>query len=260
MLDIRDEHIVNKIIELQTSIIEGVPLQNIFQDNIDFFLKKSQADIITFYMHEHAYVKPQYILTRDLKYIDLLNKYVFFKKNFKWDLFVKNCNKYFFSRMKHEQKNGLYTIFKGSMTKKEAEDFRKEIQMKSSMIMPISISYTENIIGYVSFIFKTDIKIEVKQIEDLKQLFQIILVPFYDEDHYKMYSKCIRIDGRMHLLTKREKNITKHVLEGKSYIEIADLSNISINTVKKHMVNIFNKYNVNSKMELFNKLYIQLNP
>ena len=58
----------------------------------------------------------------------------------------------------------------------------------------------------------------------------------------------------MELLTKQEKKIASKVLSGKSYPNIASDLDISINTLKSHMKNIFNKYNVNSKVELFKKL------
>ena len=254
MLNISDSQIIDKIIELQTSIIDGLCLNNVLLNHIDFFLEKSQADIITIYMHEQ--VKPKYILTKDTNYANLLNKYVFHKKKFEWDKFVKNCNSYFTMDVKYEQVNELYPIFKGYMSKKDAESFTKKMKMKSAIMMPIRTLKDENIIGYIWFIFKTDRKVELKKINEIRQLFRTILRPLYDENYHKTYTKCIKIDEEMSLLTTHEKNISKYVLEGKSYLEIADIFNISINTVKKHMVNIFNKYNVNSKMEFFNKLYM----
>jgi len=64
------------------------------------------------------------------------------------------------------------------------------------------------------------------------------------------------IDEEMNILSKQEKKIVKKVLKGHSYVETAEELNISINALNTHMKNIFNKYNVNSKMELFNKLTI----
>jgi len=65
----------------------------------------------------------------------------------------------------------------------------------------------------------------------------------------------VRIDEEMKLLTSQEKKIVRKVLEGTSYPEIAAILDISINTLKTHMKNTFNKYNVSSKIELYNKLH-----
>ena len=65
-----------------------------------------------------------------------------------------------------------------------------------------------------------------------------------------------RVDEHLKLLTKQEKRIRKKVLEGKSYPEVSEILNLSVHTVKTHMKNIFNKYQVKSKMELFHKLTI----
>ena len=94
----------------------------------------------------------------------------------------------------------------------------------------------------------------IKKLEEMKILFQTLLQPLYDKQYSIIYSKCVRVDEDLSLLTDQEKRITKKVLAGKSYVEIAEILNISINTLKTHMKNIFNKYNVNSKIELYNKL------
>lgn len=51
------------------------------------------------------------------------------------------------------------------------------------------------------------------------------------------------------LLTTRELEILEKVSHGKTYDQIGDELNISSHTVKKHMVHIFGKLNVNNKIE-----------
>ncbi len=55
-------------------------------------------------------------------------------------------------------------------------------------------------------------------------------------------------------LSSREKEIIELVLAGKSNREIAETLNISINTVKKHLYNIFNKVGVDSRSQLISLL------
>jgi DNA-binding CsgD family transcriptional regulator len=64
------------------------------------------------------------------------------------------------------------------------------------------------------------------------------------------------VDENMDILTAQERKIVKIVLKGVSYPEAAKRLHISPNTLKTHMKSIFYKYNVNSKLELSNKLHI----
>lgn len=54
-------------------------------------------------------------------------------------------------------------------------------------------------------------------------------------------------------LTEREKEILELLSEGLLYKEIADKKFISIDTVKKHVGNIYRKLHVNNKVEAINK-------
>ena len=54
-------------------------------------------------------------------------------------------------------------------------------------------------------------------------------------------------------LTIRETEILKHVSKGLTYQQIATSLFISPNTVKKHMINIFEKLHVKNKIEAINK-------
>ncbi|MXS71936.1 response regulator [Flavobacteriaceae bacterium W22] len=54
-------------------------------------------------------------------------------------------------------------------------------------------------------------------------------------------------------LTEREKEVLELLAEGLLYKEIADKKFISIDTVKKHVGNIYRKLHVNNKVEAINK-------
>lgn len=51
-------------------------------------------------------------------------------------------------------------------------------------------------------------------------------------------------------LTKREKEILQLLIDGKSYKHIADICNISIQTLFSHARNIYNKLNIHSRAEI----------
>jgi signal transduction histidine kinase/DNA-binding NarL/FixJ family response regulator len=56
-------------------------------------------------------------------------------------------------------------------------------------------------------------------------------------------------------ISDREKEILNHIMQGKEYKEISFEMNISINTVKTHVQNIYSKFDVQNKVELLNLLY-----
>ena len=253
-MEIEDSQILNKIIELQSSIIQGGNIKTMLHQNIDFYLAKSGADIITIYMHDEEQINIDYILEKHRLFAPLLKKYIFDKKNFNWKRFVDNCDKHFAFKTKHDNFTELYSVFKGFLSKKEANAFTNELQMKNGITMPMYTDNNQEIIGYACFFFQSNNDVDIKKLKAVKTSFQIILKPLYDREHNTFYTKCVRIDEDMKLLTSQEKKIVRKVLEGTSYPEIAVILSISINTLKTHMKHIFYKYNVNSKIELYNKL------
>ena len=257
-MQINDTEALHKIIDLQSSIIEGKSVKTLLQKNNDYFLEKSGADFITIYMNEHEIIKPEYILEKEMLLSHLLNKYIFSKKNFKWEKFVTNCTKLLTPGMKYAKFTDRYQVFKGILSKRESISFTEELQMKSGIIMPHLAADNKEIIGYVCFIFQSDIDPDIEKVEQVKTILGTILRPLYDKASNTLYDKCIRIDEDMNFLTPQEKKIVKQVLTGASYANIATTLNISINTLKTHIKNIFNKSNVSSKIELFNKYYIRL--
>lgn len=55
-------------------------------------------------------------------------------------------------------------------------------------------------------------------------------------------------------LTPREKEIMKGIIQGYTYREIAEQCNIASSTVKKHILHIYKKLKVNSKVEFIKKV------
>ncbi len=55
-------------------------------------------------------------------------------------------------------------------------------------------------------------------------------------------------------LTRREKDILKGIVEGLTYKEIAERSGIACSTVKKHILNVYRKLHVHSKVEFVKKV------
>ncbi|MFD2531808.1 LuxR C-terminal-related transcriptional regulator [Gracilimonas halophila] len=67
---------------------------------------------------------------------------------------------------------------------------------------------------------------------------------------YKIVNYFQTKKNQFNSLTDRENQITDKIVEAKSYKDIADELNISINTVRMHIKNIYGKLQINSKYEL----------
>lgn len=248
--------ILQKIIALQSCIIQGRDINAMLHKDRAFYKEKTQADIIAVYVNEHEYVNVEYVLEEHHLFKTLVDKYVFSKKSFKWNNFIKNCENHFTLDHRYHHTYNLYDIFRGFISNKQAQKFSQEIRFKKAVMIPIYAFDKKEVIGHSCFIFQNDVEIEITDLLDIKMIFESFLQPLYDSHHNFIYSKCIRVDEHFKLLTKQEKRIMKKVLKGKSYNEIADIFNLSINTIKTHMKSIFSKYQVNSKMELLNKITI----
>ena len=251
-----NEGILHKIIDIQSCIIQGRSLKALLRMNMNYFLEESGADIITIYMHEHEKIKLEYILEKDKYLTHLLKKYVLSKKHFKWDKFLDSLDKRFEKITQYDTIKDPYEIFKGFLTKKETQAFNDDLKLKTIVMMPIYNYDKKSKLGYVCFMHTNEHVPDYEKIYPIKRALQTILRPLYNKEDNVMYSKCVRIDENMNMLTPQEKRIVKIVVTGISYAESAKLLNISINTLKTHMKNIFTKCNVNSKIELSNKFHL----
>ncbi len=253
-MELEDNNILHKIINLQSCIIQGRNIHAMFHKDRNFYLERTQADIIAVYVNENEKLHIEYILEEHHLFKHLFEKYVFSNHGFSWNEFTNNCKEHYTFDKRYYHAKNLNDIFKGLISKKNALDFSNELNLKDVVTMPIYNYENKDEIAHCCFIFQKDITIEIDKLEETRILFETLLRPLYDNHYNIIYSKCIRIDEHLKLLTVQEKRIVKKVLEGKSYPEIAEIFNLSINTIKAHMKNIFNKYQVNSKLELYKKL------
>jgi DNA-binding NarL/FixJ family response regulator len=62
-------------------------------------------------------------------------------------------------------------------------------------------------------------------------------------------------DDSLDALSKRELMILEHLAKGLLYKEISEMLNISQETVRKHVYNVYEKLHVNNRIEAVNKFY-----
>ena len=251
---ISDTKILHRIINLQSCIIQGRNINAMLHKDKSFYKKKTKADFIAIYVNENDHLKLEYVLEDHHQFHDLAEKYIFSHNNLPWNDFIKHCHLHFNSNNTFYRTSNFGELFQGLISQKKADDLAKELKLKDTITMPMHDFDAKEVIGYICFMFQKEVNIDIEELEETKIIFQTILQPLHDSHHNIFYTKCIRVDDEFKLLTEQEKRIVKKVLNGKSYPEIAECVNVSINTVKTHMKNIFNKYHVNSKIELYKKL------
>lgn len=55
-------------------------------------------------------------------------------------------------------------------------------------------------------------------------------------------------------LTKRESTILRRLMQGQNNNQISEELGISVNTLKKHVLNIYRKLNINNRVQLFKSI------
>ncbi len=71
----------------------------------------------------------------------------------------------------------------------------------------------------------------------------------------KIVNQYAKKRSKLSVLTDRQQDIVKGIVDGKSYKMIADDLFVSIDTVRSHIKNIYKALNINSKAELIRKSY-----
>ena len=257
-MKVENIELLKKIVEIQACLIQGRGLKAILHMDQKYWLDFVNANIITICIKESNKLYMEHIFEKNKTFERNIKEFILRKKNFKCDSIIKNyeiClpkNKDFYIT------DSLYDIYKSAISKKEAEIFKKNIALKELIIMPIYDFQYKLRIAYVTFMFDEKNKYEIKKVKELKLFFEALIQPMYDTDENILFPKCVRVDKYFHVLSTKEKIIIKKVIRGESYIEISEDLKVSINTIKTHMKNIFNKYNVHSKIELYNKITSQI--
>lgn len=245
--------LLEKIIFVQSAIIEGKSIRSILGRERSFFLNESGSDLIAVCIENKDRVNIELILENRDDFLSLLSEYRLLPKHMELNKFMQQCNSHFASSHERIRLESLHDIFDGNLSKKKTASFEKEIDFDHAFLYPI-FDKGKKKIGLIMYLFSKDTKDYTKRLSQMTEVFEILLRPFYDVERKLLHAKCIQVDERMERLTEKEKKIAHLILLGKQYKIVAQECNISINTLKTHIKNIFSKYGVQSKMELHHKL------
>ena len=111
----------------------------------------------------------------------------------------------------------------------------------------------QSLIIKVNSIIKNQAQFKKQKIKDIKsKLFSLFDEGFDDSSHTDDYTTFCK----KHNISEKEEIILSRVVSGLANKEISYELDISINTVKKRITSIFKKTDVQSRVELINKLKI----
>lgn len=91
----------------------------------------------------------------------------------------------------------------------------------------------------------------IKLVQGLQELMEggAPMSPFVAQKVFQHFRKEALPDTDPYNLTKREKEVLEYLVKGNSYKMIADKTSVSIDTVKKHLQNIYHKLHVSCGTE-----------
>ena len=245
--------LLEKIIFIQSAIIEGSSVRAILNKEKSFFLNESGSDIIAVCIENKNRVDIELILEDESEFLSLLSEYKLLPKHMELNKFMQQCNSHFISSQERIRLESLHDIFDGHLSKKKTTSFENAIDFDHAFLYPI-LDKNKKKMGLIIYLFSKNTKDYSKRLSEMTEVFEVLLRPFYDAERKLLRAKCIQVDEKMERLTEKEKKIAHLILLGKQYKVIAQECNISINTLKTHVKNIFSKYGVQSKMELNHKL------
>ncbi|MDG6777908.1 helix-turn-helix transcriptional regulator [Thiomicrorhabdus sp. zzn3] len=245
--------ILKKLAHIQSCLIYGHSLQAILQTEVPFIKAVTNCNIMAIALTQQNHLNFEFVLDSNKTFLKGLKRF----KSKPYHIDLKNFSASFQDSLtkpgSYKKLESLQGFFEGQLNSIQCQALEKQIKFESAYILPI-FCYEGNKIGYSMFVFQKGQQPKLDQLNQIHTLFQSLIQPLYDIDSKTFYSKCTRVCTDMPLLTETEKRIIKLLSHAKTYQATADELNISLNTVKTHMKNIFAKYHVNSKLALFNKI------
>jgi len=256
-IEITDIALLKKTIQILSCVIYGHSIKALLRNETKFFSDQTKADLLAIYIKKEDGYTIDFLSDKKRLFCKLMEKYEFNKKSPSFDKVGNDIINDFSTSNLSQEIDDLYVFFKGTVTKNKCKQMHKEIRFKTAILVPLELNNGKKI-GFVSFFYTRDKEPELSKLKEVGKMLQRVIEPLYDPRTATFYSKCAQVDSDMSRLSAKEKEIVHRVIKGVSYKEIAEELNISINTLKSHMKNVFSKYGVNSKLELNNKFLMHV--
>ena len=247
------EAIYKRIIQIQSCLIQEQDFQAVMNDQAQFLEQATKASMMAICLNGRQQFTLELSVTAKPQILASLKKYKIKPQTLTVDKFLTH---YPSELLNNEKKLGIHSldsVFDGVLTKKQSQCFEKDIGFNSAVFHSL-FSSEGDLIGYIVYFYLDNPQLEERYLKRVTALIQTIVQPLYDWSTQTFYSQCSRMTHDLLNLTATEKRILHQLMDAKPSKQIAHDSHISMNTVKSHIKNIYAKLEVNSKMELSNKL------
>ncbi len=254
MNDITDVELLQKTVLFQSCLIAGHSIEAIFRNESEYFLGESNANLLILCVYQKDHLKLEFILDKNGILHDYLRRYHVHEHTLALDTLKKESQKHFKGDEDYYITDTIQSLLIDSMPKHIISHFEEMHQLTHMVNLQLNSIETGEPIGYLLFGYFDNKEPNLTKLKNLKRMMQRIISPFHDEKTNTFRNRCIQVVTETPILTTKERHVLKYLLAAKSYADIAEELNISVNTVKTHVKNIYAKYDVKSKLELSNKI------
>ena len=252
--NLSEEALNKRIILIQSCLIAGHSFRAIMHHQTGFIQQATGADLMAMCIEQKQQLGMEFLGPSKRAVLTLLKKYKIRAQSLRLEKFLHHYHSDLLTHGHVLEVHSLEKVFEGLLSKDQCHAFSKELGFKSAFIHSL-FSFEEVHIGYVVYFYLRDHIPNASSLEAITVLLQTIIRPLYEPGTETFYSKCIRLSNQeLEMLTLTEKRILRQLIKAKTNADIAEQMHLSINTIKTHTKHIFSKLNVNSKLELFNKL------
>lgn len=253
MQNITDIDMLQQTINIQSCLMAGHSIEAIFRNESHYIFEESGADMGGLCLLQKDSMQLEFIIEKRDIFHKLLKRYHLQSHTLVLDSMRKQHTKAFLAGEEYVRTNSLEILLTDSLAKHKIKYFEESHVFTDMITFPL-YSFENQLIGCIFFCFLDNRKPDITKLSKIKSMMQTIVRPFHDDEKRTFQGKCIQIVNDIPLLTSKEKHILKKLLAAKSYAQIAEELNISVNTVKTHVKHIYAKYEVKSKLELANKV------
>ncbi len=248
-----DTEILLKTIHMQSCIIEGHSLEAIFRTESEFIRGHTGAKVVSICLQNKKTLELELVLDHDGFLQSCFKRNNLHPQTLILETLHNYINTEFNQGVPYLQSPSLTNFLIDSIAQNKITEIERQHHFKSMVTYPL-YSASKQLLGCLMYCYFDESVPNHNSLMQITNLTQTLLRPFHNGANNIFHVKCNQVSTEMPHLTSQEKRILKKLLKAKPYMQIAEEMHISINTVKTHLKNIYAKYNVKSKMELYSKV------
>ena len=253
MQNITDIDMLQQTINIQSCLMAGHSIEAIFRNESSFIFDETRAQMAALCTFNHNSLQLEFMIEKNNISHHFLKSYGLQSDTLVLETLAKKIINTVKEDHQYIRKNTIEDFFIDSVSKDKIKHFQNFYNLTESLVLPI-YSFENRLIGCLFLCFTESDKINIERLLDIRKMMQTVIRPFYNKKTRCFTSKRIEMSREAPILTNKEKHVLKKLLSAKSYAQIAEELNISVNTVKTHVKHIYAKYEVKSKLELANKV------